>query len=182
MFLRRFYFTLITWQKKREKFCQFISKKIFFKIQGNYSLILFFSAILSFLRRERESFPLFVSRRYSVPSRTFLGVPDRSALQTFTVPDHLHERSMSVSEAFVTFLRPEESERVLKRSETTRNVGRSGKFRNVKERSRTFRDVGRSEKFAKSWSRYVHVSKTKELRENGLLGLKFFFIIYFNSI
>ena len=28
--------------------------------------------------------------------RTFLGVPDRSALQPFTVPDRLHGRSMNV--------------------------------------------------------------------------------------
>jgi hypothetical protein len=52
------------------------------------------TVFLSFLKRER--FPLFVQMRYNVPARKFLGVPDRSALQPFTVPEHLHRRSMSV--------------------------------------------------------------------------------------
>jgi hypothetical protein len=45
----------------------------------------FFTGILSFLNRERESFPLFVPRRYCIPGRAFQGVSDRSALQPFSV-------------------------------------------------------------------------------------------------
>ena len=44
---------------------------------------------LSFLKREREYFALF-----------FVSVLRRSALQPFTVPDRLHERSMNVSDLF----------------------------------------------------------------------------------
>jgi hypothetical protein len=55
-----------------------------------------YTVVLSFLKREGEHFRLFVQRRYCVPTRTFLGVPDGSALQPFTVPGHLHERSMNV--------------------------------------------------------------------------------------
>jgi hypothetical protein len=59
-----------------------------------------FTVFLSFLKRER--FPLFVRWRYCVPTRTFIGVPDHSALQSFTVPDRLHEHSMNVCECSVS--------------------------------------------------------------------------------
>ena len=36
------------------------------------------NTFLSFLKRERERFPLFVPVRYCVPARTFISVPDRS--------------------------------------------------------------------------------------------------------
>jgi hypothetical protein len=69
-------------------------------IRGNNGKI--FTVILSFLKREREHFPLFVLRRYCVTALTFLGVPDHSALQTFTVSHELsikvHERSLNAPE------------------------------------------------------------------------------------
>ena len=37
-----------------------------------------FTVILSFLKRERERFPLFVPKLYYVTTRKFQGVPDRS--------------------------------------------------------------------------------------------------------
>jgi hypothetical protein len=51
--------------------------------------------MLSFLKRDR--FRQFVPKSYCVPTRTFLGVPDRSSF--LTVP----ERFMSVSERFRPF-------------------------------------------------------------------------------
>ena len=54
----------------------------FFYKFNNFLLVCpLYTVILSFLRREPERFPLFVPRHYCVPTRTFLGVPDRSALQ-----------------------------------------------------------------------------------------------------
>jgi len=37
------------------------------------------------LKRKRESFPLFVSRRYCIHARTFLGIPDRSEFQPYNL-------------------------------------------------------------------------------------------------
>jgi hypothetical protein len=50
--------------------------------------------IISFLKRGRErKRTQKVSRRYWVPARTFLGVPDHSGLQPFTVLDRFYETS-----------------------------------------------------------------------------------------
>ena len=51
------------------------------------------TVILSFLKREL----IVVARRYCVPVRTFLDVPDSSVLQLLIVTDRLHERFMSIS-------------------------------------------------------------------------------------
>jgi hypothetical protein len=60
--------------------------------------------------------------RYCIPGRTFLDVPDRSALQPFTVPDRLHARSMGLR----PFYDQKSSETVIKRSEKVKDVqGRS---------------------------------------------------------
>jgi hypothetical protein len=105
--------------------------------------------ILSFLKRERERFPLFVPLHYCVPARTLVSVPDRSALKLFAVPDQLHERSAS------------SLNRVCGLFET----------RNGQECLGTIRDVGRSESFIMSKISdlkrlqnhvHVHVSKSKE--------------------
>ena len=58
---------------------------------------------LSFLKRERERFPLFVPKRCCVPTRTFLGVPDRSASTVLDrLHERLHDRSMTVPERSTT--------------------------------------------------------------------------------
>jgi hypothetical protein len=114
------------------------------------------TVILSFLKRERERFRLFVPKRYYVPARTFLGVPDRSA---FTIPDRFHdrfwpilnvsERSMSVFDRFMSVferLRPfydQKSSETVRNGEerwTLRNVRRSGTLTNGQERSGTVRN------------------------------------------
>jgi hypothetical protein len=54
-----------------------------------FDQFIFNTVILSFLKRERERFRLFVPKRYSVTTRKFLSVPDRSPFLTvtMTVPD-----------------------------------------------------------------------------------------------
>jgi hypothetical protein len=66
--------------------------------------------ILSFLKFERERFPLFV--------------PDFSALQPFAIPDRLHERSMIVFRRFSTFLRTEKLRNIHETSRNGQDVGR----------------------------------------------------------
>jgi hypothetical protein len=73
--------------------------------------------------------------RYCAPARTFLGVSDRSALQLFTIPDRLHERSVNVCESSMNVFnrsmrvfdrfRPFVTVFDKKSLETVRNVGRS---------------------------------------------------------
>ena len=72
--------------------------------------ILFSKVIVSFLKRERERFALFVLRCYCGLAWTFLGIPER-----------LHERSRTFHERFrpfVTFIRPE---KIKNGHETARN-------------------------------------------------------------
>ncbi len=56
--------------------------------------------VLSILKRERECFLLFVPRRYCVPTRTFLGVPNRSPFLIVCMT--VSERSMSVFDSFMS--------------------------------------------------------------------------------
>jgi hypothetical protein len=59
----------------------FLSKNIFW--QRTWKIIFFLNTVfLLFLMRERDRFRLFVSKRYCVPTRSFLGVPDRSPFLT----------------------------------------------------------------------------------------------------
>jgi hypothetical protein len=67
---------------------------------GLITLVFKYTVILSISKRERERFPLFVPMRNCVSARTFLGVPNRSALQPFTALERLHERF----HLFLTFL------------------------------------------------------------------------------
>jgi hypothetical protein len=59
------------------------------------------TVIFSFLKRERERFPLFVPKRYCVPTRKFLGVSVRSTF--LTVCMNVFDRFMSVYEHFRPF-------------------------------------------------------------------------------
>ncbi len=60
----------------------------------------YITVFLSFLKRERERFPLFVPKRYCVTTRKFLGVLDRSTYLTvhrsWTVPWPFLKRSGTV--------------------------------------------------------------------------------------
>ena len=96
------------------------------KIDSRYFLDCLRTVILSFLKRERERFRLFASKRYSVTTWKFLVVPDRSPSLTvhrswpfLTVPDRswpfltvserfwtFHDRFMTFPERFVTVLWP----------------------------------------------------------------------------
>ena len=54
---------------------------------------------LSFLKWERHrKMNFFIPKRFSVPARTFLSVPDPTALQPFTVPDPEDERFKYISQ------------------------------------------------------------------------------------
>jgi hypothetical protein len=98
------------------------------------------SAILSFLKRGCE-------RTVNAFHYSFLGVPDRSALQPFTVPDRFLERSCTFHERFLpfgTFLSPE---KLRNSHELFRHIERSGTLDSLK------RSQNRVE---------LHASKTKE--------------------
>jgi hypothetical protein len=80
--------------------------------------------ILAILKRERDRqrFPLFVSRRYCVPARTFLAVKRYKSLPFFTVFINVCERSMSSLDRLCPIKDQKSSETALKRCETVKNV------------------------------------------------------------
>ncbi len=63
-----------------------------------------FTVFLSYLKRERERFPLFVPKSYCVTTRKFLGILDRSTFLnvTMTVPDR--SRPFQERSGFLTVL------------------------------------------------------------------------------
>ena len=63
-------------------------------IRGNNGKI--FIVILSFLKRERERFQLFVPRRYCVPARTFLSVQRYNRSPFLTVCIELSKCSVGI--------------------------------------------------------------------------------------
>ena len=108
------------------------------------------TVILSFLKRGRERFPLFVLRRYR-QTRMFLGILDRYMNVT--------EGSMRVLDRLWPFQDQKSAETVMKRSETVTNVGRSGtangQGRWATWNVHTVQDE-RSETFGKSRSRFKY--------------------------
>jgi hypothetical protein len=96
---------------------------------------------LSFLKRERERFPLFVPRRYCVSTRTLLGIPVR-----------LHDRFWTLNEGFrtlVIILRPKK----LRSCQAFRNGLQHWTSRNGQDWWE-IRDVERFETISKSRSRF----------------------------